>query len=85
MSGRGRKGFSETDTPFEQEKDPLIKRETLEQVRACYKIRGARVRNTRSFSISTMATLAHWLLRSKPQWTFASIAIAPPTQRFPIA
>jgi hypothetical protein len=34
MSGRGRKGFGEAGTPFEQEKDPLIKRETLELVRA---------------------------------------------------
>ena len=33
-SGRGRKGgFGEASTPFEQEKDPLIKRETLELVR----------------------------------------------------
>lgn len=45
MSGRGRKGgFGEAATPFEQEKDPLIKRETLELVRAYYKIREARVR-----------------------------------------
>jgi hypothetical protein len=29
MLGRGRKGFGEAGTPFEQEKDPLIKRETL--------------------------------------------------------
>ena len=41
MSGRGRKGFGEAGTPFEQEKDPLIKRETLELVRAYYKIREA--------------------------------------------
>ena len=35
MSGRGRKGgYGEAGTPFEQEKDPLIKRETLELVRA---------------------------------------------------
>ena len=35
MSGRGRKGgFGEPATPFEQEKDPLIKRETLEGVPA---------------------------------------------------
>jgi transcriptional regulator with XRE-family HTH domain len=32
MSGRGRKGFGEAGTPFEKEKDPLIKRETLELV-----------------------------------------------------
>ncbi|MFO1158482.1 MAG: helix-turn-helix transcriptional regulator [Reyranellaceae bacterium] len=44
MSGRGRKVFGEAATPFEQEKDPLIKRETLELVRAYYKIREARVR-----------------------------------------
>ncbi len=44
ISGRGRKAFGEAGTPFEQEKDPLIKRETLELVRAYYKIREARVR-----------------------------------------
>ncbi|MDP2374387.1 hypothetical protein [Reyranella sp.] len=44
MSGRGRKGFGETGTPLEQEKDPLIKREALELVRAYYKIREAGVR-----------------------------------------
>ena len=45
MSGRGRKGgFGEAGTPFEDEKDPLIKRETLELVRGYYKIREARVR-----------------------------------------
>ena len=42
MSGRGRKGSRETEVPFE--KDPLIKRETLELVRAYYKIRAAGVR-----------------------------------------
>jgi transcriptional regulator with XRE-family HTH domain len=44
MSGRGSKDFGEAGTPFEQEKDPLIKRETLELVRAYYKIREGRVR-----------------------------------------
>lgn len=44
LSIRGRKGFGETGTPLEQEKDPLIKRETLELVRAYYKIRSAGVR-----------------------------------------
>ena len=44
MSGRGRKGFGEPGTPFEQEKDPLVKRETLELVHAYYKIREGRVR-----------------------------------------
>ena len=42
---RGRKGFGEAATPLEQEKDdPLAKRETLELVRAYYKIRTAGVR-----------------------------------------
>ena len=44
MSGRGRKGFGEAATPFDHVKDPLIKRETLELVRAYYKIRESRVR-----------------------------------------
>ena len=44
MSGRGKKGFGEAATPFEQEKDPLIKRETLELVRAYYRITDPRVR-----------------------------------------
>ena len=44
--GRGRKssGFAEEGTPFEDEKDPLAKRETLELVRAYYKIDEAKVR-----------------------------------------
>jgi transcriptional regulator with XRE-family HTH domain len=56
MSGRGRKGLSETATPFEpKEKDPLIKRETLELVRAYYKIRVASVREGVAKMIKTIA------------------------------
>ena len=44
MSGRRKKGVGEAATPFEHEKDPLAKRETLELVRAYYKIREPRVR-----------------------------------------
>jgi len=44
MSGLGRKGFGEAGTPFEQENDPLIKREALELVWAYHKVREARVR-----------------------------------------
>jgi transcriptional regulator with XRE-family HTH domain len=44
MSGRGPKDFGEAGTPFEQEKDPFTKRETLELVRAYYKISERRVR-----------------------------------------
>ena len=36
LSGRDRKGFGEASTPFEQEKDPLIKRETLKLVGALW-------------------------------------------------
>lgn len=43
--GRGRRGsFAEEGTPFEDEKDPLAKRETLELVRAYYKIDEGKVR-----------------------------------------
>ncbi|HTE35730.1 MAG TPA: helix-turn-helix domain-containing protein [Reyranella sp.] len=46
MNGRGRKlkGGAEVATPFDHAKDPLIKRETLELVRAYYKIEKPRVR-----------------------------------------
>lgn len=43
--GRGRgKGLSENAADFQSEKDPLAKRETLELVRAYYKITEPRVR-----------------------------------------
>jgi len=45
MAGRGRRGIGEIGTSREREKDPLIKRETLELVRAYYKIRKADVRS----------------------------------------
>jgi transcriptional regulator with XRE-family HTH domain len=43
-SGRDRRGFGEVGALLGQEKDPLVKRETLELVRAYYKIREGRVR-----------------------------------------
>jgi hypothetical protein len=77
MSGRGRKGCGEVGTPFEREKDPLIKRETLELVRAYYKIREARVRK-RIFSRpgSIWAPLMRTLL-ALPQSTFSSGTFTP--------
>ena len=54
-SGRGRKGFSENGAAFEREKDPLIKRETLELVRAYYKIRAAGVRGGVAKMIKALA------------------------------
>jgi transcriptional regulator with XRE-family HTH domain len=44
MAGRGRKSSAEAGTPFSQDSDPLIKRETLELVRAYYKIVDRRAR-----------------------------------------
>jgi len=43
LEGRGKSARKEA-TPFEHERDPLIKRETLELVRAYYKIREPKVR-----------------------------------------
>jgi transcriptional regulator with XRE-family HTH domain len=59
MSGRGRKGLGEAGTPFEQEKDPLIKRETLELVRAYYKIRESRVRKRIFEMVKAVGVASH--------------------------
>jgi transcriptional regulator with XRE-family HTH domain len=59
MSGRGRKGFGEVATPFEQEKDPLIKRETLEFVRGYYKIREDRVRRRIFEMVKAIGAASH--------------------------
>jgi transcriptional regulator with XRE-family HTH domain len=59
MAGRGRKGFGETGSPFEQEKDPLIKRETLELVRAYYKIREDRVRKRIFEMVKAVGAASH--------------------------
>ena len=60
MSGRGRKGgFGEAGTPFEQEKDPLIKRETLQLVQAYYKIREARVRKRIFEMVKAVGVASH--------------------------
>ena len=59
MSGRGRKEFGEPGTPFQQEKDPLIKRETLELVRAYYKIREGRVRKRIFEMVKAVGAASH--------------------------
>ena len=59
MSGRGHKEFGEEGTPFEQEKDPLIKRETLELVRAYYKIREGRVRKRIFETVKAVGAASH--------------------------
>jgi transcriptional regulator with XRE-family HTH domain len=57
----GRKGKSarEEGTPFEQERDPMIKRETLELVRAYYKIREPRVRKRLFETVKALGTASH--------------------------
>ena len=59
LSGRGRNGFGEAGTPFEQDKDPLIKRETLELVRAYYKIREGRVRKRIFEMVKAVGAASH--------------------------
>jgi transcriptional regulator with XRE-family HTH domain len=59
MSGRGRKGFGEAGTPFEKEKDPLIKRETLELVRAYDKIDKERVRHSIFATVKALGESGH--------------------------
>jgi len=59
LSGRGGKRFGEAGTPFEHEKDPLIKRETLELVRAYYKIREARVRKRIFEMVKAVGAASH--------------------------
>ncbi len=57
--GRGGKGFGEAGTPFAEDKDPLIKRETLELVRAYYKIREGRVRRRIFETIKAVGAASH--------------------------
>jgi transcriptional regulator with XRE-family HTH domain len=59
MYGRSRKRIGEVPTPSEQEKDPMIKRETLEFVRAYYKIREARVRKCIFEMVKAVGVASH--------------------------
>src|SRR5215467_11922266 len=59
MASRGRKGFAKAVTPFEQGKNPLIKRETLEFVRAYYKIRESRVRKRIFEMVKVVGAASH--------------------------
>jgi transcriptional regulator with XRE-family HTH domain len=59
MSGRGRKGLGEAGTPFEKEKDPLIKRETLELMRAYDKIDEERVRRSIFGTVKALGESTH--------------------------
>ena len=60
MPKRGPKtGFGEAATPFADGKDPLIKRETLELVRAYYKIREGRVRGRVFEMVKAIGAASH--------------------------
>jgi len=63
VSGRplsgGRKGFGEAGTPFKKEKDPLIKRETIELVRAYEKIDEERVRRSIFATVKALGESGH--------------------------
>jgi transcriptional regulator with XRE-family HTH domain len=65
MSGRGRLG--EAGTPFEKEKDPLIKRETLELVRAYDKIEEERVRHSIFATVKALGEASHGKLFASRQ------------------
>lgn len=64
ISGRGRKDFGEAGAPFEREKNPLIKRETLELVRAYYKIREGQVRRRIFEMVKAVGADSHTELKS---------------------
>ena len=59
MSGRRRSGFGEVATPFEQDKDPMAKRETLELVHAYYTVRQARVRKRIFEMVKAVGAASH--------------------------
>jgi hypothetical protein len=56
---RGRKGFGEAGTPFKKEKDPPIKRETIELVRAYEKIDEERVRHSIFVTVKALGESGH--------------------------
>jgi transcriptional regulator with XRE-family HTH domain len=59
VSGRGREGFGEVGSPFKQEKDPLIRRETPELVRAYNKIEEERVRDSIFATVKALGEPGH--------------------------
>ena len=61
MAAKVKKGtsFGEAGTPFATEKDPLIKRETLQLVRGYYKIRDEAVRRRIYELVKSMGEASH--------------------------
>jgi transcriptional regulator with XRE-family HTH domain len=57
--GRRGKSAREEGTPFEHERDPMAKRETLELVRAYYKIREPRVRKRLFETVKALGAASH--------------------------
>ena len=57
--GHHRKGLGPADTRFDDDSDPLIKRETLELVRAYYKIHAAPVRKRIYEMVRAMGVASH--------------------------
>jgi transcriptional regulator with XRE-family HTH domain len=57
--GRTGKSARKAGTPFEPAKDPLVKRETLELVRAYYKIREPRVRKRIFETVKALGAATH--------------------------
>ena len=56
---RAGKKAREAGTPFEEEKDPLVKRDTLEFVRAYYNIREPRVRKRIFETVKALGAASH--------------------------
>ena len=59
MSGHRRRGFGEVATPFDQDKDPMAKRETLDLVHAYYKVRQARLRRCIFEMVKSVGAASH--------------------------
>jgi transcriptional regulator with XRE-family HTH domain len=59
LSGHGRKGFGEAGSPLEKKKNPLIKRKTLELVRAYDKIDEERVRDSIFATVKALGEASH--------------------------
>jgi transcriptional regulator with XRE-family HTH domain len=66
-SGRAGKNGREASTPFVQEKDPLVRRETLELVRAYYKIRETRVRKRIFEMVKALDVASHAEVLARPR------------------
>ena len=67
VSGRVGKSARESSTSFALEKDPLVRRETLELVRAYYKIRETRVRKRIFEMVKALDVASHAEVLARPR------------------